>query len=211
MAGGKSKRFNFDKVDSEFREKTLLRFKERYLIDHIIDATLATRGINRIIIAVSPFTPHTKSILELKKHNIEVMDTPGTGYHEDLSYIIKTLKLGVTMTIAADIPLIKSNILDNIIKKYFIFKKPALAVMANLDLFKKYGLTATIKLESKDSKKELVPLGINIIDGSLIDENELRQALYISRKVELIYNINTTEDYFQLRKIFNKKNNFKDI
>lgn len=202
MAGGKSKRFNFGKIDFEYREKLLLPLGGKSIIDYIIDAALASKNIDRLIIATSPFTPHTKSIIKDKKKLVELIDTPGDGYHSDLSYIIKTLNLGITMTIAADIPLIKPQILDEIILKYFKLNKPALSVMANIKLFNKYGLKPTIVFDLDSNKKDLVPLGINIIDGRLIDEPELDEAIIISEWEELIYNINTIDDYFLLKKIF---------
>lgn len=204
MAGGKGKRFDFDSIKSEYREKLLLQLGGKYLIEYIIDAALTSKRINRVIFAVSPHTPCTKSIIMVKKPSIEFIETPGAGYHSDISYIIKTLKLGITITIVADIPLIKPEILDEIIEQYFILKKPALSVMADVKLFTQYGLTPTISFQSDDSKKNLVPLGINIIDGRLIDQSKLDQAIFISDRVELIYNINTVNDYFQLKKIFDK-------
>lgn len=204
MAGGKSKRFNFDVIESTYREKLLLPLGEKFLIEHVIDAVLASKNINRVIIAVSPFTPHTKSILEVKKKGIEFIETPGAGYHSDLPFIIKKLKLGITIIIVADIPLIKSEILDDVINKYFEFKKPALSIMADIKLFNQYGITPTITFQSKYSQKKLIPLGINIIDGRLIDLPEIDETIFTIEQTELLYNINTADDYFQLRKHFDE-------
>lgn len=207
MAGGKGSRFNFNNIELEYREKLLLPLGGRFLIEYVIDALLASKNINKRIIAVSPFTPHTKSIIEAINPPIELIKTPGAGYHSDIKFIIQQLKLGITMTIAADIPLIKPEILDEIIDKYFILKRPALSVMADIKLFAEYGLTPTIIFQSDKSQKNVIPLGINIIDGNAIDQQKLDQAILISERVELIYNINTVDDYFQLKKFFIKIKN----
>jgi adenosylcobinamide-phosphate guanylyltransferase len=207
MAGGKGSRFDFNKIELEHREKLLLPLGGRFLIEYVIDALLASKNINKRIIAVSPFTPHTKSIIEAINPPIELIETPGAGYHSDIKFIIQKLKLGITMTIAADIPLIKPEILDEIIDKYFILKRPALSVMADIKLFAEYGLTPTIIFQSDNGQKNIIPLGINIIDGNAIDQQKLDQAILISERVELIYNINTVDDYFQLKKFFIKIKN----
>ncbi|MFX1364319.1 MAG: NTP transferase domain-containing protein [Promethearchaeota archaeon] len=204
MAGGKGERFNFDKVKSKYQEKLLLQFNNRFMIEYAIEATLNAKNINKVIIALSPFTPQTKSVLEKKKMSIILIETPGINYHSDLLFVIKKLNLEVVITIAADIPLIKPKILDEIINKYFILSRPALSVMAEIKLFSQYGLKPTIIFQSDDKQNNLVPLGINIIDGRLIGQPELDQAIFISEQEELLFNINTIDDFYQLKKFNNR-------
>ena len=201
MAGGKSKRFNFEKINSKYQEKSLLTIRGKSLIEYIIDAALACKKINKVIVAVSPYTPNTKSLITSRSQLIEIIDTPGAGYHSDILFIVKALKLGISITIVADLPLIKPEILDEIIEQYFVLKKSALSVMADVKLFNQHGLTPTIIFKSENGQKNLVPLGINVIDGRFIDQPELNQAIFISKRVELIYNINTVDDYIQLKKL----------
>ncbi len=66
-------------------------------------------------------------------------------------------------------------------------------------------IKSIITFQSDDDQKILVPLGINSIDGYLIKQPEINQAIFSSERVELIYNINIFDDYFQLKKFFNKK------
>lgn len=65
-------------------------------------------------------------------------------------------------------------------------------------------IKSIITFQLDDGQKNLVPLGINSIDGYLIKQPEINQAIFISERVELIYNINIFDDYFQLKKFFNK-------
>ncbi|MFX1392549.1 MAG: NTP transferase domain-containing protein [Promethearchaeota archaeon] len=204
MAGGKSKRFDFDKIKVKYQEKSLLSIGGKYLIEYIIDALIASKNINRVIIAVSPHTPHTKSIITSKNQLIEIIETPGKGYHSDLLFIFKILKLGISMTVVADLPLIKPEIIDEIVEKYMLLKKPSLAVMTDFNFFCQHGIKPTIKFQSKNSQKNLVPIGINIIDGQFIEQKEQDQVIIVNNRRELIYNINTVDDYFQVKKYFNK-------
>ena len=202
MAGGKSSRFNFNKMELDYQAKLLLPLEGKFLIEYVIDAILASKNINKRIIAVSPFTPHTKSIIKTLNLPVELIETPGAGYHSDLKFIIKKFKLGITMTVVADIPLIKPEILDEIINKYFLLNKLALTVMVDAKIFTQHRLTPTIIFQSENNQKKLIPVGINIINSDAIDQQELDQAILISERVELMYNINTNEDYFQLKKFF---------
>ena len=204
MAGGKGKRFDYKKIHINHQEKLLLKLGNKFIVEHVIDALHASENISRVILAVSPSSIHTKTVISSKNYPIEIIDTPGEGYHSDLKYAIKKLNLKTTMTIAGDIPLIKPEIIDDIIDKFFMYGKPSLAVMADIELFIKNNLKPTAKYESSEFKKVLVPLGINIIDGHYIDQPEIEQSIYISDKTELLYNINTFEDYMQLKAYFNE-------
>ncbi len=198
MAGGKSNRFNFNNINIKYREKPLLPYKNKYIIEHIIDGLLNSNNINRVIVAVSPHTPHTKIILKKRKLPIELLNTPGRDYHFDIVYIIKSLNLNITMTISADLPLIKPYLIDDIIEQYFILNKPALSLMSSIDIFNKYKLKPTCTFKTKRNEKVLVPLGINIIDGRLIDQKDLEQAIVIVKDKEFLFNINTIDDYYKL-------------
>ena len=202
MAGGKGTRFDFKKLDCKFNEKLLLPLGDKCLIDYVIEAINASKYVNRLIIAISPFTPNLKSILKSKYKKIELFETPGIGYHSDLKYVIKKFNLGITLTIAADIPLITTNIIDEIIENYIKSKKPSLSVMSNVKLFHFYGLKPTMTIKLKYRRKKLVPLGVNIIDGKMIDLPQIKEIKHICNHKELLYNTNTLEDYFQLKKFF---------
>ena len=205
MAGGRGKRFNFNKIDSKIQEKLLLLFGGKYIIEYVIDAAINSKNINRVIIATSPHTTQTKSFIESKKMAIELFETPGNGYHSDLQYVIKNFGLGVVMSIVADIPLTESEFIDSIIDKYYKSNKPALSVMTNIKSFVQNGLEPTITIQPKNNHETLVPLGINIIDGRFIDYPEIEETIFITDKKELLFNINTAEDYDQLKKFFNTK------
>ncbi|MFX1274818.1 MAG: NTP transferase domain-containing protein [Promethearchaeota archaeon] len=204
MAGGKGTRFNFKEINSEYDEKLLLKLGNKYIVEYVIDAVLASKKINSVFLAVSPYSTETKSIIGSKYKSIEIIDTPGKGFHSDIQYVIKKLKLSTTLIISGDIPLIKPAILDEIISKFFEFNKPSLSVMMDVNLFIKLNITPTTTFYFKNIQKTLVPLGINIIEGSYIDHPEIDQAILISEQIELLYNINTVEDFLQIKSIFNQ-------
>lgn len=205
MAGGKGSRFDYDKVsDLQSKEKLLLKLGEKHIIEFVIDALLKTKRITRIILAVSPYTPKTRALVEAHYKSIQIFETPGKDYHEDLQFVIKSLNLRTTLLINGDIPLITSLILDEIIEKYNESGKPSLTVMAQNSKFIKNMTTPTVIFHSIDDQESLVPLGINIIDGRYIDEEKIDQTTLVSEKKELFYNINTYEDFLKLSEFCNK-------
>ncbi len=195
MAGGQATRFDFAKMKTHVREKALLKLGSKCFIEHILDAARSAQEVDNIYVAVSPFTPDTRDFLMKASTRVEICDTPGNGYHKDLVNVVKQLNLGVIMTIGTDIPLIRNCHLDQIIQQYWSCKKPALAVMSPFAHFRESSLSATIVLQSPDYKEGLVPLGINIIDGKLIDQPEQEQVNYVLEEKTLLFNINTIADY----------------
>ena len=211
MAGGKGTRFDFKQVKSKYQEKLLLKVEKKFIIEHVINAVNASNKIDRVILAVSPYSKNTKNIVNKKYKSIEVIETPCRGFHADLKYIIKKLIIKTTLIISGDLPLIKPKIIDDIICKFYNLKKPALSVMARADLFKKYGLTPTMTFFHEKFQEELVPLGINIIDGNYIDQNEIDQVILKNENPRLLYNINTIDDFKQLKIYINKRNYINNI
>ncbi|MHA1819176.1 MAG: NTP transferase domain-containing protein [Promethearchaeota archaeon] len=244
MAGGKSSRFDFSKLNLKIREKPMLKIKGTPIIKRILDELKDLKYINRIIVAVSKNTPLTKKFLENLISNtrknktnsshfsssssfssssffsssspliFEIFDSPGKNYHEDLKYIIKTAKTGLTLIMTADLPLISSEIIEKILGYYQDLKeieikdkklnlrisaRPSLSAMVPKELILSKSIKPSYIFRDKYDR-ELVPVGINILDDALIDLDMIPQVEYITDDERLLYNINTVEDYNKLMK-----------
>ncbi len=209
MAGGKSTRFSFDEIGVSHHEKPLLQIGHKTLIERVIEATLGVKDIKRKIVATSPYTLQTEAFLQsLGINSIEILRTTGEDYHKDLKFIVKTLNLKKVITLTADIPLIKSESLEKIIQHYIIAGKPALSVMSRKSLLTNTGLECSTIINDI-VEEDLVPVGINMVDGTLIDQPYIEQAIYLNENRDLVYNINTVEDYLKLNKKFEIENAFK--
>lgn len=185
MAGGKGSRMNFD------GEKPLIKINNQPMIMYVINALEGSKKIKDIIVATSKNTPKTDEFL--KNQGIKTIVTPGKNYVHDLQFIISNFKLdNVLITITADLPLIKSNIIDHVLTEYEKSSKPAMSVMIPLDFFKKYDLKPTSVFEN------LVPSGLNILRS--INKTQDEEVL-ILEKIELAVNINTCEDINLLKKL----------
>ena len=124
-----------------------------------------------------------------------------------MGYAAQNLKLGVFLAIAADLPLVTGNVLDAIVERYERCGKPALTVAVPLETKTKLGMC--IEYSFKMDDKDVVPVGINVIDGHKRYGDEwLDQDIYLLDLDELAVNINTVAGTAPSRTIANQKNKY---
>ncbi len=185
MAGGKGTRMKLK------QEKPLIQVCGKPVIQYVIAALKTAKNIDRIIVATSTSTPKTMQLM--KKQNIEVIQTPGKDYVSDMGYVVQTLKLGVFLAIAADLPLVRGEMIDAVVERYLRCGKPALTVAVPLETKVKLGMC--IEYSFTEAGQEVVPVGINVIDGSKRYGDEwLDQDIYLMNNQELAVNINTVSE-----------------
>ncbi|HLN89641.1 MAG TPA: nucleotidyltransferase, partial [Candidatus Binatia bacterium] len=101
--------------------------------------------------------------------------------------------LGEFLAIAADLPLVKGEMIDSIVERYERCGKPALTVAVPLETKAKLGMS--IEYSFKADEKDVVPAGINVIDGHKRYGDEwLDQDIYLMSHHELAVNINTVQE-----------------
>lgn len=184
MAGGKGTRLSLS------GEKPLLRVGSKPLIEHVLMALKNAKKVNNIVVAVSNHTPKTANLM--LNYPVSIIKTPGKGYISDMAYAIRTLGLHTVLAISADLPLIKADIIDDIVEFYERSGKSALSVAVSVDTKDRLGLGRMYEFEFNG--KLLVPAGINLIDGQKIDREELEEEIYVLEKKEVAININTVKE-----------------
>jgi len=192
MAGGKGTRLALKE------EKPLLEVSGKPVIDHVLEALKNAQKLVGVAVAVSDYTP--KSAAYLKGSSVQVLKTPGNEYVSDLAYAVKTLKLEVVLALPADMPLIKGEIIDDVIEHFLAAGKPALAVAVPLETKKRLGMGLGYAFEHDG--QVVVPAGINMIEGKRIDDGELEQEVYVVDKPEVAVNINTVKELELARQHF---------
>jgi adenosylcobinamide-phosphate guanylyltransferase len=186
MAGGKGTRMNSS------QEKPLIKICDKPVIKYVFDALKNAKKIDNIYVAVTQQTPKTAMYIQ-EKFQTNIVTTPGKDYVSDMGYATQTLKLGNFLAIAADLPLITGEILDQIIKRYENCGKPALTVAIPIETKIKMGMS--IEYSFKMNDKDVVPTGINVIDGNKQYGNEwLDQDIFLLDKPELAINVNTPQE-----------------
>ena len=185
MAGGRGTRMQIRE------EKPLIRVCGKPVIEYVISALQNAEKIDDILVATSTCTPKTANYMS--SFHVKVVETPGKDYVSDMGYMSQTLKLGVFLAVAADLPLVTSEVLDAIVERYEQCGKPALTVAVPLSTKTKLGMCVEYSFKMED--KDVVPAGINVIDGRKRYGDEwLDQDIYLLNLDELAVNINTVQE-----------------
>ena len=197
MAGGKGERLK------NLGEKPLLPLHGKPMIQYVIEALRETENVNRIIVVTSKYT--CKTAETVKRFQVEVLEAPGLGYIADVQYAIRRLGLkGPVMVVSADLPLLNSTLLSRIIDSFKRCVKPALSVMVPLQLCERLGLSPDLILKVEDG---LVPTGINILKGEMIDAEEIDEERVVLNMEEAAVNVNTVADLKVAEKLLSLRSN----
>lgn len=184
MAGGRGTRLKSPV------EKPMLLVGGRTMLQRVTDTLKQSKLVSRLIVAVTDFTPETAR--EARELELEVLVTPGLGYEADMRYAINRLALGNTLVLSADIPLITVEIVENAIRKFESSGKPALSVMSPAEIYERLGVDPGYVFQIGGNK--LVPVGINLIDGTKIDQGELDQEILVAESDSICFNVNTLRE-----------------
>ena len=194
MAGGKGSRLKVSE------EKPIIKLNGKPVILYVLNSLRHAKNIDNIVVSVSENTPKTTQLLS--KLKISTINTPGKDFVSDMAYAIKKLSLKTVLVIGSDIPLITSEIIDQIIEKYEVSNKSALNVVVPLRKRIQLGLSRAYEFDLNNEK--VVPAGINIIDGTKIDNKELDEEILLLEKKEVALNINTLNDLIIAKDLISK-------
>nr|MDO8079753.1 NTP transferase domain-containing protein [Candidatus Freyarchaeota archaeon] len=188
MAGGKSSRIK------ELGEKPLILLHSQPLIDYVQKAMTEASLIKKIYVTISPHTNNTLEYLKkIKNYPLQIIQTPGIDYVEDLRYAINNFKLSNVLICPTDTPLLRGELLDLVIKEFFRAGKPSLVTVVPLKLTLSLGLKPTTIM--KINNTEMVPTGINVIRGEKMTTREtLEEDYYTVNLKEFAVNINSKKD-----------------
>ncbi len=183
-------------------EKPLIQICGKPVIEYVLSALKKAKTIDRIIVATTEATTKTTKLMQ--KLNVIVVETPGKDYVSDMGYAARALKLGVFLAIAADLPLVRSEMIDAIVERYERCGKPALTVAVPLETKQKLGMC--IDYSFKTDNHDAVPVGINVIDGRKRYGDEwLDQDIMVLNHEELAVNINTVQELQLAEKLLGKQ------
>jgi len=184
MAGGKGSRLAVSE------EKPLLSVGGKPVIACVLDALLGAKRVDSVVVAVSCRTPKTAAFV--RGFPVRVVETPGKGYIPDMQFVIKELGLGAVLAIVSDLPLITNAVIDDVVERYELCGKPALTVAVPIETKTKLGAGVEYAFEAEG--RTVVPTGINLIDGKLVDGGWMAQEVYVLDKNEVAVNVNTAEE-----------------
>ena len=188
LAGGEGARLGMG-------EKPLVDLCGRPMVAFVLDA-FAGAGIEVMVVA-SRRTPMTRNYL--RAQGIPFYRAKGAGYIEDIVETATELEIrGPLFTSVADIPCLRQEHVEEILKAYHSEEKPALSSWVPRDLCSPGGCRAEYT-ETVDGVPA-VPVGVNILLGERIREPQEERRLLLHDPA-LARNVNTPEDLEAVRMV----------
>ncbi|HZA99603.1 MAG TPA: NTP transferase domain-containing protein [Nitrososphaera sp.] len=184
MCGGRASRMQQQKG----MEKPLLKVDGVVMVERVILALASTDRFDRIVAAVSPNTPKTNEFLKSK--GIEIIETAGDGYSKDLSYLLSKLKPQKVMTVPGDIPLLKSQIVNEILNTIDDRQdqEPAISIMLEKGFVESIGVKPSIILN------QYCHSGITIFNTMAVGTEPVEEGYLVMNRKEIALNVNTKEE-----------------
>jgi GTP:adenosylcobinamide-phosphate guanylyltransferase len=169
-------------------EKPLLKVNGVAMVERVISALVSSDRFDRIVAAVSPNTPKTNEFLKSK--DIEIVETAGDGYSKDLSYLLSKLKPQKVMTVPGDIPLLKSQIVNEILSTIDDRQEqePAISIMLEKGFVESIGVKPSIVLN------QYCHSGITIFNTMAVGTEPVEEGYLVMNRKEIALNVNTKEE-----------------
>ena len=183
MAGGKGSRMSIPK------EKLLLPHKKPIIL-HVIDALKESNCFSKIIAVTSSNSPETKKLLE--KNRIELHNSSGKGYVEDLNDSLISINDSVFVT-SGDLPLLDGNIIQQIVNLYNP-KNIWTSILLTKEFLK--SLKISNNYEINFNNQICCYSGISMINAEKInDRKNVSENFLVVDDKRIGFNLNTKEDY----------------
>ena len=183
MAGGKGTRMNLD------NEKLLLKYKKSIIL-HVTDSLKDSNCFSKILALTSSNSPKTKQLLQ--ENNIEIFNTNGIGYVEDLSLVLQSINDSVLVT-SGDLPLLDKEIIQKIVKHYDP-EKIWTSILVTNKFLTKLGLESDYSIDYSNQTCNYT--GISLINSNKINSSKnLDENYIIIDDKRIAFNLNTKQDY----------------
>jgi adenosylcobinamide-phosphate guanylyltransferase len=184
MCGGRASRMKAG------TEKPLLKVDGVPMVERVILALEGSRRFDRIIAVVSPSTPKTREFLAAK--GIEIIETAGEGYSQDLSRMLSGLKPDKVFVAPADVPLLDSRVVSDIVALVANRAAPAVSVIMDKEFVEKLGVKPSIALELGGEK--YCHSGITVFDAAKVSPGPVEEQHVVMNEVKVAVNVNTKEE-----------------
>jgi adenosylcobinamide-phosphate guanylyltransferase len=198
MCGGRASRMQQQQQQRQQQggiEKPLLKVDGVAMVERVISALASSNRFDRIIAAVSPNTSKTNEFLKLKA--IETIETAGKGYSQDLSDLLSKLKPQKVMVVPADIPLLNSHIVNEILNTILVDdndrkaqEEAAISIILEKEFVEGIGVKPSIVLTNHYCHS-----GVTIFNTMAIGGTEpVKERYLVMNRKEIAVNVNTKEE-----------------
>lgn len=180
MCGGKATRMQVG------IEKPLLKVGDIAMVERVVSALAGSNRFGRIIAVASPNTPQTKDFLRSK--GIEVIETAGEGYPQDLSRLLLKLKPEKVMVVPADIPLLDAQAVSGIIDAAEGNQEPAVSIVLEKEFVERLSVKPSVVFG------RYCHSGITVFDTARVAGKMVQEHYVVMNRKEIALNVNTKEE-----------------
>ena len=166
-------------------EKPMVKLGGKHYVERVLCALEKSGRFIRIVAAVSPNTPRTGEFLA--SSGIEVIDTPGAGYPQDLSSLLAKLAPQRVLVVPADIPLLTPAAVSEVTNLLMKERGPAISLVIEKSFVEKLGVTPSVLVAG-----DLCHSGITLFDASVSGQVEERYVTM--NRAEIAVNVNTKRE-----------------
>jgi GTP:adenosylcobinamide-phosphate guanylyltransferase len=188
MCGGRASRMQQQQGGIE---KPLIKVDGVAMVERVISALASSNRFDRIIAAVSPNTPKTNEFLKSK--GIEIIETAGEGYSQDLSHLLSKLKPHKVVVVPGDIPLLNSQIVKEILNTIDDDdrqeQEQAISVILEKGFVEEIGVKPSIVLMNQYCHS-----GITIFNSMVVSTEPVKEHYLVMNRKEIALNVNTKEE-----------------
>jgi adenosylcobinamide-phosphate guanylyltransferase len=180
MCGGRATRMQSG------TEKPLLKVGNSPMAERVASALAGSRRFNRIVAVTSPNAPNTREFLESK--GIEVIETAGEGYPQDLSRVLAGLKPEKMMVVPADVPLLDAQAVVDIVDAVSGKQEPAVSIVLEKEFVESLGVKPSVVFG------KYCHSGITVFDTTRIAGETVQERYVVMNRKEIALNVNTKEE-----------------
>jgi GTP:adenosylcobinamide-phosphate guanylyltransferase len=188
MCGGRASRMQ---QQQRGIEKPLIKVDGVAMVERVISALASSNRFDRIIAAVSPNTPKTNEFLKSK--GIEIIETAGEGYSQDLSHLLSKLKPHKVVVVPGDIPLLNSQIVKDILNTIDDDdrqeQEQAISIILEKGFVEEIGVKPSIVLMNQYCHS-----GITIFNSMVVSTEPVKEHYLVMNRKEIALNVNTKEE-----------------
>ncbi|NYT11523.1 MAG: NTP transferase domain-containing protein [Methanomassiliicoccales archaeon] len=196
-AGGKGTR-----IKELGMEKPMIKVLEKPIIERVLDALNEAKGVRDIFVSVSDSTPVTKDYVEHLGYT--TIHTSGKDYVKDLRASMKIPSSRAVVVCPADLPLITSNSVDQVVSEYPRAGFQSLAVAIPSHCILSIGLEVTFEMEVNGNP--VVMCGVSVVDrGVMLSGEYLEEGYFISQKMDFALNVNSIQELRMAERILEKR------
>ena len=192
MCGGRASRMQQQQQKGGI-EKPLIKVDGVAMVERVISALASSDRFDRIIAAVSPNTPKTNEFLKSK--GIEIIETAGEGYSQDLSHLLSKLKPHKVVVVPGDIPLLNSQIVKEILNTIDDDdddrqeQEQAISIILEKGFVEEIGVKPSIVLMNQYCHS-----GITIFNSMVVSTEPVKENYLVMNRKEIALNVNTKEE-----------------